>query len=187
MAIPCRTCTHPERERIEVALAMTHPRRGGGVQRIADKWGVPRSSLRRHLNNHMTREQVMRLRAGMPDTIDVSIEEFVRQAGEGAIITLSRLEKGFRIRAEALEKIGDYEGSRKELAEAAKVARDLVLYAGLVPGRKTVNNNTLVLGDIGALFDRIDAALASYPDARQAVAEVFAQRSPVLPVLEHVR
>lgn len=180
----CRVCNHPERAQIELAIANARPGTRHSVMAVATKWGIAKSSVYRHRDLHMSQQDIMRLRMGMPDAVDEAIEEVVRREGEGAILSLRDLKLRFLTRADLLEQNKDFEGSRKELAEAAKVSRDLVLYAGLVPGRKTVTNNNLVLGDVSVLFDVVDAALRAFPEARRAVAAAWAKQANP-PALEH--
>lgn len=180
----CRVCNHPERAQIELAIANARPGTRHSVMAVATKWGIAKSSVYRHRDHHMSQQDIMRLRMGMPDAVDEAIEEVVRREGEGAILSLRDLKLRFLTRADLLEQNKDFEGSRKELAEAAKVSRDLVLYAGLVPGRKTVTNNNLVLGDVSVLFDVVDAALRAFPEARRAVAAAWAKQANP-PALEH--
>ncbi|MBF6022864.1 hypothetical protein [Lysobacter niastensis] len=184
MAQKCRTCTHPHRELIEQALANTRARRNGGVQAVSDKWSIPRSSLQRHLTNCMSQDLVARLRMGMPDPIDISIEEIIRQEGEGAIIGLRKLKEEHRAAAERWEHMGEFEQARKERIELRRVHEALAQYAGMIPGRKQVTNNNLVLGDVSTLFDTIDAVLRPFPEARRAVAQALAMQQP-RPALEH--
>jgi hypothetical protein len=191
MGRKCSTCNHPERDQIELALANTRARIGGGVQQVAAKWGISRSSLRWHVDHHMTQEQVARLRLGMPDAIDANIEEIIRREGEGAILVLRDLKERFKRRADFLEEIKDLEGSRKELAELAKVSRDLILYAGLIPGRKTVTNNNLVIGDGAAIFQMVARVLNSATNidqARMLLADEYCKIADTPPqrVLEHI-
>ena len=184
MARACRTCTHDDRERIEIALANSKAKVAGGVQRIADKYGIPRASLRRHMDHHMTQADFARLRLGMPDAIDASIEEVIRQEGEGAILLLRRMKGDHQAAVERWEKLGEFEQARKERIELRKVGEMLILYAGMVPGRKTVTNNNLVISDVAPLFDMIDAVLLPYPEARRAVAAALSHQ-PAPAAIEH--
>ena len=108
-------------ERIEIALANSKAKVAGGVQRIADKYGIPRASLRRHMDHHMTQADFARLRLGMPDAIDANIEEVIRQEGEGAILLLRRMKGDHQAAVERWEKLGEFEQARKERIELRKV------------------------------------------------------------------
>lgn len=180
MAQRCRTCNHPDRDRIEQALANTRSKIAGGVEAIAQKWGIPRSSLQRHLSRHMTQEQVARLRHGMPDNIEVSIEEITRQEGEGAILGLKRLRLELQIIAERADKAGDFQSGIRARQAQLKIYEEQAKLAAMYPGRKQVTNNNLVLGDVTVLFDMIDKVLLPFPEARRAVAQAFSQQAPAL-------
>lgn len=187
----CTICNHPEREALELALAMTQKRVAGGVVQVAVRFGVSKSAAHRHLSEHMSQDHVARLRMGVPAAIDANIMEIIQRQGEGAILVLRDLKARFLQRADILEKLKDYDGSRKELAEAAKVSRDLVLYAGLIPGRKTVTNNTLVIADGAEVFDIVTRALAeatTVQEARSLVASAYKTlaATPNRPALEHL-
>src|SRR5690606_9106596 len=77
----CRTCTHPERERIEFAIANCIKGQHGAMSGIAAKYGIPRASLERHRDRHMTQDQMARLRFNAPDATDQKIEDVIRQEG----------------------------------------------------------------------------------------------------------
>lgn len=175
MARQCQTCNHSERDRIEQALANTRSRIAGGVEQVSRKWCIPRSSLRRHMDNHMTQEQFARLRFGVPDGVDASIEEIIRQEGEGAILGLRRLKEEHRAAVDRWEQRGEFEQARKERIEVRKVQEALAEYAGMIPGRKQVTNNNLVLADFNVFAEQLDKVLRPFPEARKAVAAMFLQ------------
>lgn len=180
MGQKCRTCNHPEREQIEQALANTRARVAGGINGVVRKWGIPRSSLRRHLSEHMTEEKCARLLLGMPDEIDANIEEIIRREGEGAILMLRKLKTEHVAAVERWEKLGLYEEARKERIEVRKVGELLAKYAGMVPGKKNITNNNLVLADFTVFADGLHKVLAPWPDAQRATAAMFRQQA-----LEH--
>lgn len=176
MAQRCRTCNHRDRDRIEQALANTRSKIAGGVEAIAQKWGIPRSSLQRHLARHMTQEQVARLRHGMPDNIEISIEEITRQEGEGAILGLKRLRLELQIVAERADKAGDFQSGIRARQAQQKIYEEQAKLAAMYPGRKQVTNNNLVVADGVALFQLFDRVLERAPDlitARKMLAREF--------------
>ena len=176
----CRTCSHPERERIEFDLANCIQGQHGAMLGIANKYGIPRSSLQRHLTRHMATAQVARLRYNVPDATDQRIEEVVRREGENAIIGLRALKEQHLLAIDRLDNANDTAGARAERKELRAVYEAHAKYGGKIPGRKSVTNNNLVLGDVSTLFELIDATLKPFPEARRAVADAFSRSQDAL-------
>ena len=179
MAQPCRTCNHPDRERIEVELAMAPSVREG-----AERYDIPRRSLHRHRQEHMTAEQIIRIRGMTPKQAEVNIEELTRRGGESAVLGFTRL---IQISEAAMTRCLE----NKMDAQAAVWARvqldayrEQAKIAAIYPGKRGVTNNHLVLGDVTQILDFVDAALSAFPDAQRAVALAFARKSAI-PALEH--
>lgn len=53
MPQPCRTCNHPERDKIESAIL-----NGESIPRVASAFGVSDDSIRRHLNSGHLRDRI---------------------------------------------------------------------------------------------------------------------------------
>lgn len=177
----CRTCTHPERERIEFAIANCVKGQHGAMSGIAAKYGIPRASLERHRDRHMTQDQIARLRFNAPDATDQKIEDVIRQEGENAILGLRAQRERLLLLLDELEKSGSHDKCVPVHRELRGVYELLAKYAGMVPGRKTVTNNNLLLGDITTFMDLVSEVLKPFPEARKAVAAAFASQQ----VLEH--
>ena len=179
MAQPCRTCNHPDRERIEVELAMA-----SSVREVSERYDIPRRSLHRHKQEHMTAEQIMRIRGMTPAQFEVNIEELTRRGGEAAVIGFTRIIQECQVAAETCDKLKMFAVSANYRKLQLEAYKEQAKIAAIYPGRKTVNNN-LVLGDVSALFDMLDVVLRPYPEARLAVAQVMLSQPPARPVLEH--
>jgi hypothetical protein len=169
---------HPDRERIEVELALART-----VQEVADRWGIPRRTLATYRQKHMTQQQIARLRGMTPTEVEADIEALTRKGGEDAVIGFSRLIEECKEQAEKLDRMGMPSEAVKYRKLQLELYKEKAKIAALYPGRNAVTNNNLVLGDVGVLFDMIDATLRPFPEARQAVAAAFA--SAQRPALEH--
>lgn len=188
MGRKCSTCNHPERDQIELALANTRARIGGGVQQVAAKWGISRSSLRWHVDHHMTQEQVARLRFGFPDNIQVSIEELTRQEGEGAMLGFRRLRLELIELAKLADAAGDFANGIRARTEQKRIYEEQLKLAAMYPGRKQTVNNNLVIGDGAAIFQMVARILEKSETVQEArlqlSAEFQAMARAKLPAIE---
>ena len=175
----CQTCQHPERERIDTELALSP-----SVAEVAERWGIPRRSMSRHRQNCMTQKQIAQIRAITPAQAELDIEELTRRGGEAAVIGFSRLIQECKKGAEKCDKLGMPGEAVKYRKVQLEAYKEQAKIATLYPGRKSVTNNNLVMGDVSTLFDMIDATLRPFPEARAAVAAAFA-RSQAPALLEH--
>ena len=178
MGPPCKTCIHPDREMIEVDLAMFP-----SVREVSDKWEVNRRSLQRHKQNHMTQEQIARIRGMTPTEAEVNIDDLVRKGGQEAVVGLSRLIQECKDQADKCDRMNLAKDGATYRKLQLDCYREKAKIAALYPGRKSVTNNNLVLGDVGHVFDMLDTVLRPFPEARQAVALAFSQSQQA--VLEH--
>ena len=119
-----------------------------------------------------------------PTQVEVNIEELVRKGGEDAVIGLSRLVTECKGQAEKCDQLALFREAAAYRKLQLDAYKEKAKIAAIYPGRKTVTNNNLVLGDVGMLFDLVDATLVQFPEARRAVAAAFAQQAQ-LPALEH--
>lgn len=176
----CRTCQHPDVERINMELALAP-----NVHTVAARYDIPRRSLARHRRQCLTQQEIARMRGMSPSQLEVDIDELARKGGQDAYIGLSRLLEECKAQADRCDRIGQ----AREAAIYRKLQLDIydkkLKIAAMYPGRKTVTNNNLVLGDVGMLFDLVDATLRPFPEARRAVADAFARQAQMPPVLEH--
>ncbi len=171
MARHCRTCTHPERERIELELA-----NAPALADVSRNWGIPTSSLSRHRNQHMTQEQIARLRHGFPDDIEISIDELTRQGGQGAILGLKRLGLELQEIAKRCDAIGDFPNGIRARTEQKSVYKEQARLAAMYPGLKSTTNNHLVIADGVQIFDLVNRVLAraeTVTDARRMLAAEY--------------
>lgn len=182
MGRQCTTCQHAELERINAELALT-----SNVAAVAARYGIARRSMSRHRQNCMTQKQIAQLRGLVPAQVAVDIEELRRKGGEEAVIGFSRIVQECREMAEKCDKLGQY-------GEALKFRRlqfDAYCkkgeYAGIIPGRKTVTNNNLVVADGAEIFQLVNQVLGraeSVSHARQLLAAEYVRMAKPA-ALEH--
>lgn len=168
MARPCRTCTHPERERIELELANAR-----AFVDVARRWEIPPTSIKRHVHKHMTQEQIARLRHGFPDSIEIDIDKLTREGGQGAILGLKRLILEQQEAAYRCDAAGLFEAGIRARQAQATLYKEQAKLAALYPGLKTTTNNNLIVADFNVFADQLDKVLRPFPEARQAVAAMF--------------
>src|SRR5690606_10298132 len=126
---------------------------------------------------------IARIRGMTPVEAEINIEELTRKGGEAAVIGLSRLITECVEQAKKCDGAGLHAEAVRYRKLQLDAYREQAKIAALYPGRKTVNNNNLVLGDMAPMFDMIDAVLKPYPEARAALAQAWAQSQQ--PALEH--
>lgn len=154
MGRTCTVCTHAERPAIEQALVT-----GTAFRTIADRYGVSHQALIRHKTDHLPAAVVAA--AG---------DEETRQA-------LDVLQQLRTINGAALAVLRDARAAKDgELALKAidRIFRQIELQAkllGELDERPTIN--VLVAPEWLALRGRLVVALAAFPEARVAVAEVL--------------
>ena len=176
MPRPCQVCSHPERERIDVDLALEP-----NAAIVARRYGLHERAMRRHLANHVAQADIARYRSISPTAAQVSIQDLASQGGEAAVIGFSRLIQECKACAEKCDNAGAHDTAVKYRKVQLDAYKEQAKIAAIYPGRKTVTNNNLVLGDVGHVFGLIDSVLRPFPEARQAVALAFAQQT----ALEH--
>lgn len=180
MAIPCGTCTHPDRDRIEQELAIAKT-----VAEVANRYGIKRRSLSDHRAKHMTQEQIARLRHNLPDKLDFDIDEITRRGGQDAMIGLKRLNLELQERARLYDRENAYNAANRARALQFNVYCEQMRLAAMYPGEKRTVNNNLVVADGQMVFQMVEQALADYPEARRALAVAYRQWSQSeMPALE---
>lgn len=167
----CQTCHHSQRERIDAELALTN-----SVREVSERWDIPRRSLARHRQQCMTQEQIARIRFDVPAKVEVDIEELTRRGGEDAMLGLKRMRPKLTDIAEKCEALAMYEQAAKYRKLELDCYREQMKIAALYPGKRTVNNNHLVISDGQPLFEMFGRILTHAPtieDARKMLAAEF--------------
>jgi len=161
----CQGCNHLERVRIERFLAA-----GASIKGAARKFAIDYHSLRRHWRNHVSAEAQAGYIVGAGATKD-QLEEIVADESLGLIdhyrIVRGGLYKGFS----AASELGDGNSLALLAARLHENFRDCGRLTGELQRGPLLNiqNNVLVNPDYTRALARIVAAVAPYPEAREAV------------------
>ena len=167
----CKLCNHPDRAALESALALGTP-----LTQIAERMGVSTPSVWRHWHQHVSPEtKAAKTSAALAPGID--LEKLVMTESRGILHQLAVIRNGlFRLFERALEETDH----RSAAALSARLHENLGTVAKLTgdiaPAIKTSIVNIAASPDYVALRLDLIRALAPFPDARRAVAAVFASR-----------
>lgn len=161
----CKTCNHPDRERIEQELAIARC-----VQVVADRYEIDRRALSNHKAKHMTQVQIARLRGLVPEDVEVDIDALTRKGGQDAMVGLKRLNSELVEITERLDKAGDFVTAHKYRDLQFKVYREQMKIGAMYPGLKQVTNNNVFLADLEAIAQLAERKLGPWPEAKRAFA-----------------
>jgi hypothetical protein len=161
----CQGCNHVERVRIERLLAA-----GASIKGAARKFAIDYHSLRRHWRNHVSAEAPSAYIAGAGATKD-QLEEIVADESLSLLdhyrIVRGALYKGFT----AASELADGNSLALLAGRLHENFRDCGRLTGELQRGPLLNiqNNVLVNPDYTRAIARIVAAVAPYPEAREAV------------------
>jgi hypothetical protein len=161
----CQGCNHVERVRIERLLAA-----GASIKGAARKFAIDYHSLRRHWRNHVSAEARSAYIAGAGATKD-QLEEIVADESLSLLdhyrIVRGALYKGFT----AASELADGNSLALLAGRLHENFRDCGRLTGELQRGPLLNiqNNVLVNPDYTRAIARIVAAVAPYPEAREAV------------------
>jgi hypothetical protein len=174
----CRTCQHPEHPRINFLIAS-----GADKTAVAAQFGLPRSSILYHFDNHLT-DRYKRLIGSF--RLD-SFEELLSQAAEGDAESLDILRLLIRGHVSqwglALEA-----GSTRDMAlHASRILQSTELRSRItreLTGTPTIQINNYLTHDAAQLVQ----VLEKYPEAAHAVVEWHQRRTNtrVIEYTDHV-
>ena len=177
----CAICHHPDRTTIEQAAATAR-----SIAKVADRFGVKRDALYRHMKLHLAPEKRQKLTHGVPDEVEVDVDKMTREAGQYSIIGLKQLAIDLQQTAEKCDRLNDFANATKARAALAAVYKEQARLGGLYPGLKGTTNNNLIVADDRVLFDLFDKILttaSSVPEARRMLAAAYRQEAE-LPALK---
>ena len=146
----CTICTHTERAAIEASLLADEPLRD-----IAGRTGTTKSALDRH------RDHIPKTLAKAKDAVEVS-------RADDLLAKVQGLEADARRIAAAAEESDDLRTALAGVRELTRIVELLARLRGELQESTTVN--VLVAPEWLTLRTRIIEALASYPEARAALA-----------------
>lgn len=193
----CRTCGHPERARIELALA-----NGVDASRVARQFfagdKAARFAVRRHWIKHVTAAKKDSLRlVGLSDP-KVDLDKLKTIEAESLLQNLVYERARLQRIADASEAVGNFQDATRSSTALVRLLELTAKYLGeLRVGHTTINNNLLLSPDWVQLRRIIVTALRPYPEAQRAVVaavreyeagsgvEVSARHAIELPALRH--
>ena len=171
----CATCAHPERGRVELEAAVASGLRSGSVARVAEKFGLKKDSVYRHLKEHMTVEQIARLRTGTPDDVEIDIDRLTREAGQNAVLGLGLIARELQETAEKCDRAGMHREATQARTAKARVLIEQAKMGQIYPTtkRETVNHNLIFANEqhVFALLDRLLRNSSSVAEARRMLAQ----------------
>jgi len=191
----CRTCTHPDRDRIELEAAVAWKDRArGSIAEVGMRYGIPKSSIYRHVEHHMTQEQVARLVHGIPDAVEVDVDRLTRESGQRAILGMARLIDELRETAARADAAGEIDAAIRARVAQSNVYREQAKQAGQYPGAKATTTNNVLIADGRQVFESVDKILRrarDLPDARRMLAHELSRLAGDdvidVEVLDHAR
>ena len=163
----CHCCTHRERAAIDLALA-----RGVSAYALSKRYGVSTHALYRHAKAHLPPQLRAQLIAG-PD-VDIDLDRLRETESQSLLANLVALRHRLFAALDVAEEAAD--GNMLSRI-AGQLHRNFELIGKLLGdlgiGQTTINQNVLVLPMYLELRIGLVEALAPYPEARIAVAEVL--------------
>jgi hypothetical protein len=148
----CTICTDPERDAIDAALVAGEP-----FRRVAAQYSLTEQAIRRHRKAHL------------PAALTKAQEAKEAARADDLLAQLQALTaEAHRIKNQA-ERTGDYRTALAGIRELVRIVELLAKLRGELDERPQLN--VLVAPEWLAVRAALMAALASYPEARAAVAE----------------
>jgi hypothetical protein len=151
----CTVCAHPERVAIDKALVNGEPTRA-----IAGRYGLARTSLQRHQEDHIPQKLSRATEARAVAQADDLLAHVRALQGKATSLLL------------AAEKEGDIRTALAGIREARGCVELLAKLTGELASQPTVN--VVVSPQWIELRTIIVETLAPFPEARQAIAQVLA-------------
>jgi hypothetical protein len=164
----CTVCRHREHAAIDLALA-----RGVSLGALAKRYGLGPDSLQRHRLNHLPPQLRASLLAG-PDLEGVDLDRLRETESQSLLMNLVSLRNRLFASLDIAEDCGD---ANMLSRVAAQLHRNMEIVGKLLGDLNTGNTTTNILIQPAYVELRVAlvGALAAYPDARSAVAQVLHQ------------
>lgn len=162
----CTVCRHREHAAIDLALA-----RGVSLGALAKRYGLGPDSLQRHRLNHLPPQLRATLLAG-PDIEGVDLDRLRETESQSLLMNLVSLRNRLFASLDVAEEAGD----ANMLARVASQLHKNMEIVGKLLGDLSAGHTTtniLIQPAYVELRVALVSALAAYPDARQAVAQVL--------------
>jgi hypothetical protein len=179
---PCGCCRHPERARIELLHAG-----GASFNSLADKFGLPPITIRRHWDHHVTDEAKATYLAG-PGALE-ELAARAAEAGDSVLDYLKLVRTVLTAQLTAMAEAGDGRGAALVAGQLTRTCEAIARVTGELSdlARSTtynITNNIALLAESPA-FMQVQAtllrALAPYPEARTAVVNALRELDETTP------
>jgi len=196
---PCQVCKHPERARIELLHAS-----GVSLDKIAEKFGVSRDSVFRHMHRHVEPSAVASYLAGAAQIADLAM---IAAEESGSVLDHLKILRSALFRSlDMTAKAGDHSSVVTISGALLKVLRQLGTLSGEIQQAAStvisISNNAVIIssppflalqqglleiarkhpgarGDIVSLFARLDQQFAQDGNARPAERIIDAKATEV--------
>lgn len=161
----CTVCQHPERTRLELALA-----NGVGLMKAARQFGVSKDSAGRHWRRHVPDARKASLRVTGISDPKVDLEALKRVESESLLQNLITERARLQRIADACERVANFQDATRASSALVKLLTLVAQYLGeLRTGNTTITQNFLLSTDWLGLRRVIATALRPYPEAQRAV------------------
>jgi hypothetical protein len=173
MPMRCKVCRHPEREKVDIELA-----RGLSGRSVADRYGLPRTSVCRHKANGHVPRAIIDAFPKNTQLSDEGLTQLRRDESANVLLSLARQRR-------MLLEVQDRAAAKRDnewIVRAANalhrnvelVARTIGEFAQYERAISTTNvMNVMLQPDYLKLRSGLLEALRPYPGARAAVARVL--------------
>ena len=166
-SIQCRVCKHRERAQIDLALA-----RHVSVTALAKRYSLGPQSLWRHSANHLTAPLRAKLLAG-PD-LDIDLDKLRETEGQSWLAGLVTIRNRLFAALDVAEEHGDCNMVARVVGRLHENLELVGRYLGDLGANSTTTiNNILIAPAYIQMRLELVRALAPYPEAKVAVAEVL--------------
>lgn len=168
MSRECTVCAHPDRARVELALANRVP-----MRTVARRYTLSKEAAYRHRRGHMPPQLIAALMLrGRPT--DVDLDKLRITESEGLLQHLVAQRGRLYKLADAAEDLGDINAATRVHGQ---LSRNLELTGKLLgelrTGSQSVVQNILIAPQYHQMRVALVQALRPFPDARTAVAAVL--------------
>ena len=162
----CTVCAHRERAGIDLALA-----RGVSARALAKRYDLNFHAIYRHRKNHLPPQLRAKLLAG-PD-MDIDLDKLRETESQSLLVNLVALRHRLFASLDVAEENGDGHMVSRVTSQLHKNLEITGSLLGDLGAGQTSITNILIAPQYVHMRVELVKALAPFPDARQAVAEVL--------------
>jgi hypothetical protein len=188
MTARCKTCRHPKRADIDVALA-----RGFNAVEVANRFDLPFPSVQRHRKRgHIPAAVIAAFPKHHTDLSAEALAQLRADESAGVLLYLAKQRRLLLKAQDEAEENGDREWSlrctaaiHKNIELTARAVGEFAQHERVV--NQTANLTVMMTADYVKLRAGLIAALRPHPAARLAVGEVLAEIEGQMPHFDGVR